>query len=315
MLHNLSVNNTIQALAFDPLTNRLWRASTTSVQAYNEQGVVVSTLTLGSNPTVRDLTIDALSGAVWVSVNGRLQRYAADGSRVVDLAVNGVTRLSSDGAGGVWLTTGTRLQRRSVTGALLIDVALPTSGGGDDDDDESPSLVVLAADPVDQTVWLAQGSTLRHYSITGQVVHTRTFGTSTLRAVILYTDVVVPTLSFLTPAAGALLNTTRPPLTLNATDHGQGVDPSTLQLQANATAVPSTCTITPPNLTCTPGAALPQGAVALRATIADFAGNLSAPATRTVTIDSIVPVITITTPTAGLLTKQASNASGDRKRQ
>ncbi len=304
VLHNLTVSSTIRALAFDPLTNRLWRASTTSVQAYNEQGVVVSTLTLGSNPTVRDLTIDALSGAVWVSVNGRLQRYATDGSRVMDLAVNGVTRLSSDGASGVWLTTSTRLQRRSVTGAILVDVALPARGG--DDDDASPSLVALATDPVDQTVWLAQGATLRHYSATGQVVHTRTFGTSTLRAVVLYTDVVVPTLSFLTPAAGALLNTTRPPLTLSATDHGQGVDPSTLQLQANATAVPSTCTITPPNLTCTPGTALPQGAVALRATIADFAGNLSAPATRNVTIDSIAPIIAVTAPTAGLLTKQAT---------
>ena len=152
VLHNLSVSSTIRALAFDPLTNRLWRASTTSVQAYNEAGVVVNTLALGANPTVRALAVDDLSGAVWVSVSSRLQRYAADGSRVVDLAVNSVTRLSSDGAGGVWLATGTRLQRRSVTGAILVDVALPTSGG-DDDDDESPSAVALAADPVDQTVW------------------------------------------------------------------------------------------------------------------------------------------------------------------
>ncbi len=105
ILHTLTGPSTIRTLAFDPLSSRLWRASSTSVQAYTEQGVVVSTLTVGSNPTVRAMTVDELSGAVWVSGNGRLQRYAPNGSRVVDMAVTGVTRLVSDGAGGVWVTT------------------------------------------------------------------------------------------------------------------------------------------------------------------------------------------------------------------
>ncbi len=310
ILHTLTVPSTIRTLAFDPLSGRLWRASTNSVQAYTEQGVVVSTLALGSNPTVRDMTVDELSGAVWVSVNGRLQRYATNGSRVVDVVISGVTRLVSDGAGGVWATTSTRLQRRSATGQSLVDVALPTSG-----DDDSPSVVALAADPVDHTVWVAQGATLRHYSTTGQVLHTRTFGTARLRAVALYTDLLPPTLSFLTPAAGAVVNNTRPPLTLSANDRGQGVDPSTVQLRANTLTLPGTCTTTPPELTCTPGIALPEGAVALSATVADFAGNLSLPATRQLTIDTTPPVapqsgrITVSAVTNGQVTVSGSAGS------
>ncbi len=150
-------------------------------------------------------------------------------------------------------------------------------------------------------MWLAQGATLRHYNLTGQVVQTRTFGPTRLRAVALYTDLLPPTLSFLTPAAGAVLNNTRPPLRLSATDRGQGVDPSTVQLRANTLALPGTCTITPPELTCTPGSALPEGAVALSATIADFAGNLSLPATRQLTIDTTPPVA----PQSGRITVSA----------
>ncbi len=192
-----------------------------------------------------------------------------------------------------------------MTGQSLVNVALPTSG---DDDDDSPSVVALAVDPVDHTVWVAQGAALRHYSTTGQVLHTRTFGTAQLRAVALYTDLLPPTLSFLTPTAGAVLNSNRPPLTLSASDRGQGVDPNSVQLQMNALALPSTCTTTPPELTCTPGTALPEGAVAVSATIADFAGNLSLPATRQITIDTTPPTapqsgrITVSTITTGQVT-------------
>jgi enamine deaminase RidA (YjgF/YER057c/UK114 family) len=76
---------------------------------------------------------------------------------------------------------------------------------------------------------------------------------------------------------------------------------SSVQLQMNALALPSTCTITPPELTCTPGTALPEGAVAVSATIADFAGNLSLPATRQITIDTTPPA----TPQSGRITVSA----------
>ncbi len=190
--------------------------------------------------------------------------------------------------------------------------SLPNSGG---DDDDSSSVVALAADPVDHTAWVARDATLRHYRLTGQVVHTRTFGTTRLRALVLYTDLLPPTLSFLTPAAGAVLNTNRPPLTLSASDRGQGVDPSTLQLRANTVVFPSPCTITPPELACRPGSALPEGAVALSATVADFAGNVSLPATRQVTIDTTPPAapqsgrITVGTVSNGQVTVSGTAGS------
>ena len=171
---------------------------------------------------------------------------------------------------------------------------------------ETSGVVDLAADPVDHTLWLVQGSTRRHYRLTGQVRQTRTFGSAKLRAVVVYTDLLPPTLAFTTPLANALLNTNHPALTLRYGDSGQGSDPDTLQLQVNDVPLAVSCTATAPELTCTPSTALPEGPVTLSATIEDFAGNLSTPATLALTIDTVAPVITVTTPTAGLVTNQAT---------
>ena len=143
-----------------------------------------------------------------------------------------------------------------------------------------------------------QGSTLRHYSLTGQVLQTRPFGSARLRAVVLYTNLLPPTLAFTTPPANALLNTDQPVLTLSVSDTGQGVDPSTVQLQVNGTTRPVTYTATATEVTCTPSTALPEGQVALTATIEDFAGNVSTPATLALTIDTTPPAA----PTVGHIT-------------
>lgn len=123
---------------------------------------------------------------------------------------------------------------------------------------------------------------------------------------VVYTDLLPPTLAFTTPLATALLNTTRPTLTLHYGNSGQGVDPATLQLQVNDAPLAVSCTATATELTCTPGTALPEGPVTLSATIEDFAGNVSTPATLALTIDPVAPVITVTTPAAGLVTNQVS---------
>ena len=121
-----------------------------------------------------------------------------------------------------------------------------------------------------------------------------------------YTNLLPPTLAFTTPLANALLNTNYPALTLRYGDSGQGSDPDTLQLRVNDVSLAVSCTATAPELTCTPSTALPEGPVTLSATIEDFAGNLSTPATLALTIDTVAPVITVTTPTAGLVTNQAT---------
>ena len=132
LLHTLTLPITLRALAFAGVSQRLWVATTHSVRAYDEQGALVSTLSLGTTPTVYALAVTESSDAVWVALAQRLRRYTASGQQDLDLPLS-ARRVTSDGDGGVWLTTPSHLRRLSAARQALVTVALP-SGGGDDDD-------------------------------------------------------------------------------------------------------------------------------------------------------------------------------------
>ena len=96
LLHTLTLPTTIRALAVDSFSGRLWVATPRSGRAYDEQGALVSTLSLGTNPTVRALAVDSQSGAVWVALAQRLRRYTASGQQDLDLPLS-ARRVTSDG--------------------------------------------------------------------------------------------------------------------------------------------------------------------------------------------------------------------------
>ena len=117
--------------------------------------------------------------------------------------------------------------------------------------------------------------------------------------VLIFADVVAPTLQFVNPLNGALLNTNTPTLDLTFSDDESGVDTGTLVIQIGGQNLDVSCSFGAGSASCTPTSALPEGNVTLTATIADVAGNVSAPAQVNFTVDTIAPVISFTEPTEG----------------
>ena len=105
-------------------------------------------------------------------------------------------------------------------------------------------------------------------------------------------DSTPPTIAFLEPAEGAALADARPPLRLAYSDAGSGVDTSTLAITRDGSPLELECQAGASEAVCVPVSALPNGPIALAATIRDLQGNTSAPATRTFSVNASAPAVT-----------------------
>ncbi|MBU6469671.1 MAG: hypothetical protein KGQ68_03140, partial [Gammaproteobacteria bacterium] len=117
--------------------------------------------------------------------------------------------------------------------------------------------------------------------------------------VALYVDTIPPTVSITSPVDGLYTNHPQLALALAYSDVGSGVDPSTIKVTNDGVTIPESCT---PNgadsgATCTPNSPLPDGKYNLEVTVADFAGNVSKPASVYFTVDTVPPTITFASPT------------------
>jgi RHS repeat-associated protein len=298
LLSTLDLPTAVQALAFDKTLGRMWVATADTVTAYDENGAVAASLNIGAKPKVQDIAIDGDSGQLWVGLENVLRRYTGSGAVGLELPLPKLTRLASDGIGGVWVATDLRLLRVNAAGQHISDVAAFGSA--------ADKIVALLADPVAETAWVASKKSLIHTGRTGQILKTLGLQGPPIQDLALYQDLLPPLLGFTAPTPDAFLATNTPTLRLTYSDIGQGVDPATLQLQANKAALTTTCTTTATAAACTPSAALPEGQITLTATIADFADNISLPATVGFTVDTLAPTITISTPSNGTLTNQAN---------
>ena len=88
-------------------------------------------------------------------------------------------------------------------------------------------------------------------------------------------DTIPPRLDFTTPSEGDTIETATPVVEILFHDAGSGVDPHTLQLQANGLDLASNCTFDTGHASCAPETRLEEGPNTLTATIEDQAGNLS----------------------------------------
>ena len=93
------------------------------------------------------------------------------------------------------------------------------------------------------------------------------------------------------PQAGACLPDARPSLRVEYSDTGSGVDPESLRIRLGDIDLPHQCTAEPDSATCTLGQPLEEGEQRLAVSIADHAGNRSAPVTVAIHIDTIAPRI------------------------
>ncbi|MBI2875537.1 MAG: hypothetical protein HYY20_01500, partial [Candidatus Tectomicrobia bacterium] len=294
-LTTLTLPEKVRALALDKASWRLWVATKQGIHAYDDAGAVVKALDLGAHPDVLALAIDAGSGALWVALKDALRRYDAGGALLLEVPIDRPRQIVGEGRGGVWVVTHKKLIRMDSDGRMRLETE-PLEGHG--------KLIALVADPADLSVWVANQKALAHIHSDGQPLHEMEFR-SPIRALALYADTIPPAIALTAPPDGALLNTNRPPIEVEYGDIGSGMDPESLLLWANDMELAATCTHSEAGATCMPTGALPEGEILLAATIRDYASNSAEPAEVRFTIDTIPPIITLTVPIDGTLTREA----------
>jgi RHS repeat-associated protein len=113
------------------------------------------------------------------------------------------------------------------------------------------------------------------------------FGGTAQAALTVTLDTVAPQLFWSAPAAGSAVGSATPALRLAYQDGGSGVVPATLAVRAGSAALAVTCTFGAAGALCVPNQPLAAGSVTLAATVEDGAGNVSAPATVTFTVNPV----------------------------
>lgn len=142
---------------------------------------------------------------------------------------------------------------------------------------------------------------------------TTTEDASTLDGLKLYVkETVAPVITIVSPTDGAYVSNSRQPVVLNATDEqgGSGVNLSSLVIKMDGTPVTGGITSTTItngySITYTPETALEDGQHTFEATIKDNDGNISTAKSTTYTIDTVPPILNVTSPTDHLITAAAS---------
>jgi YD repeat-containing protein len=280
-------------IAFDGATDRLWVATRSGVSVRDAAGSELFGLPPTGSGQIRALALDA-QGFAWVSDGQSLRRHSPQGDLELSLALPGVDQVAPV-ADRLWLLSDRRV--------LLIDAATgaehlalePFSGG------RGPDLLI--ANPVDGSAFVARGKSLLQIASEGNITPVLE-QPEKIRALALYADLTPPSLSFIAPAPGTLTNDERPALALNFADAATGVDPATLEIAADGAPLPVACDFTADTANCLPQASLSDGSHELSATIADHAGNRSAPALTQVEVDTLAPVIDLQAPLDGLITSE-----------
>ena len=168
----------------------------------------------------------------------------------------------------------------SVGGAIAASKGVPVSGGG----------------------WSYTAPNLNDGTYTARVSQSDAAGNIGMSAAVTFTvDTTPPVVAVTAPAAGAVLNSSKPTLS-GLAGQASGDDPSvTLKLYAGSTVSGSpirTYKVTPSGASWTTGAvaALADGTYTALAEQSDAAGNTGKSAAVTFTIDTTLPAVTLTEP-------------------
>ena len=126
-------------------------------------------------------------------------------------------------------------------------------------------------------------------------------------------ETVAPIITIVSPSSGAYVTNSKQPVVFTVVDEagGSGVDIATLYVKlANAEVAAATITKTAitngHQATYTPANALSDGAHTVKVNCKDHDGNEATEKSTTYTIDTVPPVLNVTSPTEGLITSSAS---------
>ena len=115
------------------------------------------------------------------------------------------------------------------------------------------------------------------------------FGDRVVHHMALYVDTIPPAISFIAPKDLSYTNNSQPTFALAWADTGSGVEPTSLKVTRDGAPLPVNCLADDSGAQCSVTAVLQDGTYTLSATVADYAGNESKPASVTFSIDTVPP--------------------------
>lgn len=120
-----------------------------------------------------------------------------------------------------------------------------------------------------------------------------------------------PVISVTAPTAGALITNNKPAITWKVTDDDSGVNPDTIGITIDSgskitSGITKTAITNGYSCSYTPTTALSDGSHTLKFDASDNDGNAASQVSRTFKIDTVPPTLSVTSPTANMVTNQAS---------
>ncbi len=294
LITRTDLGDKVLGIGVDPARQQLWIATKRTVRALGASGTVIAQLPVPVKSEIRALAVNPESGDIWVARKEEIIRFGADLTPQASTVLRKVEYLAVFGS-GAWAATNKRLLRIDDSGLVLFEL-FPFDGKG--------GVTALTTDSADGSAWIARNKEIRRIASDSTLL-AEIRAVKKVRALAAYADVIAPELEFVSPADGSAINANRPTLALAFSDIGIGVDPQSLIVQADGSDLVVDCNFTASGADCQPAAALPEGPVTFSANVADFAGNLSVPANISLTIDTIAPVISLTTPSDGRVVSES----------
>ncbi|HET7630525.1 MAG TPA: Ig-like domain-containing protein, partial [Candidatus Saccharimonadales bacterium] len=157
----------------------------------------------------------------------------------------------------------------------------------------------LVVDPLDGSVWVGTGAELKRYGLDSRLLKSLTLNghpSERINHLAFYADAFPPKINVTAPKANSYTNNNKPSIGLSYSDIGSGVDTHTIRVLANEQQLDIDCDAKDDEAHCTPKAALPDGKTGIKATVKDYASNVSEPAKVIFTVDTVPPTITVTQP-------------------
>lgn len=297
----------INSMALDTERGYLWVAVPGHVFIVDQDGNDIDRFRTHF-PLITQLDYDANLDSVWLVAGPYLLRLNAGNRDLAFVSRFGVgfklwRHLSADGQGGVWGADPIRLSHVNAAGEVEFTFQ-PFQGYHG-----KQKLQDLAASPEDGSVWLANETTIRQYSIVGaqEKELTPDLGDGIIRSInrmVLSAQTQPPELSIAFPVADSIINTNTPTIELHYSSDGT-IDTGSVAIKHNDTVLTADCIATQTEASCPLSAALPNGEITLTVTVADTSGNISEPSQVMFTVDTVAPVITITNPADGIMTNIA----------
>lgn len=297
----VSYKDEIQSLSFDKTNHRVWVASEDviySIDATSGEQLSLFAGTKKHDWEVEVIHYDESINELWVLVEDNLSRYDINGNLTFTGTIKPLKDFVLDGLGNVWASKKDTLYYISASDSVLFQVN-PFPG-------EHDKIKYLVVNPGDHSVWVANHKNIVNYSNSGLEQHRINVGKK-INGLAIYSDTYAPTLSLISPVSGALLNNASPTLIFELKDKGVGADPTTISLVSNDTVIASVCAedAVTKQTSCSLIEPLTDGVWDIAATVKDYMGNKSEAELFTFTIDTVPPVITVSSPTNNLLTNNS----------